>query len=612
MRCIRIFNACENAKAAFWAGAGRQVYREIFMLRILKKINILMDKKQKGEMAKLLVMMVVSAGLETGAVMMVMAVVQLIINPAVLEQGDTYKKICSVLNIDSTVEFSVYAILFLIALYIAKNSFQFVLQKSLYRFVFSNQFKTASSLMKNFVRREYEYYLNAETAVIQRSITADVSNMYALIMAVLQIASEAVVALFLVIALALQDPVMTVIIAVLLVVTLGVIKNIIKPIMNRTGKENQDYGASMFAWIAQTIQGIKEIKVAGREQYFIGEYCKVGEGYVKAMERFNLFNNTPKLLIETVCIAGLLGYIMALILTGADVAGMVSLFAAFGIAAMRLLPAASRINNQMTSMAFNEPFFFNVSDNLVEETNEENTDISYAVAAKEKLPVTRQVRLCDITYHYPNSDKLIFDHADAVFPIGKSIGVVGASGAGKTTIIDILLGLLKLQGGKVLADDTDIQEHYREWLANVGYIPQMIFLLDADIRKNVAFGIPEEEIDDSRLWYALQEAQLDEFVRTLPEGVNTGIGERGIRLSGGQRQRIGIARALYNDPEVLILDEATSALDNDTEAAIMDSINRLHGKKTLIIIAHRLQTIEKCDIVFRVENGKIVTERSSQ
>lgn len=580
------------------------------MLKILKKINILMDKKQKRSMLGLLCMMVIAAFLETVTVLMVMNVVQLIVDPVTLEQGDTYKTICEILHLDGTVQFSVLAILFLIFLYISKSVFQFMMQRSLYRFVYSNQFKTAANLMKSFVKKDYEYYLNAETSVIQRSITADVSNMYALIQSVLQIASETIVAIFLVIALAMKDPVMTVIIGVLLVVTLVVIKNIIKPIMNRTGKENQDYGASMFSWIAQTIQGIKDIKVAGKEQYFINEYCKVGEGYVKAMERFSLFNNTPKLLIETVCMAGLLGYILVLIVTGSNVSGMISLFAAFGIAAMRLLPAASRINNQMTSMAFNEPFFFNVSDNLVEETNEENTDISYAVVAKEKLPVTRAVNLEDITYHYPNSDKLIFDHASVSFPIGKSIGVVGASGAGKTTIIDILLGLLKLETGKVMADEADIQEHYREWLANVGYIPQMIFLLDADIRKNVAFGVPEEEIDDERLWYALKEAQLDEFVKTLPEGVNTGIGERGIRLSGGQRQRIGIARALYNDPEVLILDEATSALDNDTEAAIMDSINRLHGKKTLIIIAHRLQTIEKCDMVFRVEDGAIIKERN--
>lgn len=579
------------------------------MLKILKKINILMDKKQKTAMVCLLVMMLISAGFETGTVIMVMAVVQLILDPAALVQGEKYQMICNAFRVQNTVQFSVLAILFLVFLYIAKNVFQFFLQRTMYRFIYTNQFKTASDLMKNFMRREYEYYLNAETAVIQRSITADVNGMYALVMSVLQIASEVIVAVFLVAALAVKDLVMTAVIAALLMMTLVIIKNIIKPVMNRTGRENQDYGASMYAWISQTVQGIKEIKVAGREQYFIGEYCKVGEGYVKAMERFSLFNNTPKLLIETVCMAGLLGYILVLIVSGADVSGMVSLFAAFGIAAMRLLPAASRINNQLTSMAFNEPFFFNVSDNLVEETDEVHTDISYAVVAREKLSVTREVRLSDITYHYPNSDKLIFDHATVSFPIGKSIGIVGTSGAGKTTIIDILLGLLKLQGGSVLADDVNIQDRYREWLANVGYIPQMIFLLDADIRKNVAFGVPEEEIDEEKLWYALQEAQLDEFVRTLPEGVHTGIGERGIRLSGGQRQRIGIARALYNDPEVLILDEATSALDNDTEAAIMDSINRLHGRKTLVIIAHRLQTIEKCDMVFRVENGGIARER---
>lgn len=579
------------------------------MLKIIKKINILMDKKQKWSMFRLFVMMVISAVLESGAALMVMQVVTIILSPDALSQSGSYQRICSLTGIESTKIFSVLAILFLVFLYIAKNLFQFFQQKYMYHFIFSNQFKTSSNLMKNFVKRDYEYYLNAETAVIQRSITADVSNMYALIMSVLQIAAEAIVAVFLVVTLFMQDPWMTLVLAVVLLVTLVVVKNIIKPIMNRTGRENQDYGASMFARIAETIQGIKEIKVAGREQYFIGEYAKVGKGYVRAMERQNMFNNTPKLLIETVCVAALLSYIAVLILSGRDVSGMVSLLAAFGIAAMRLLPAASRINNQMTSMAFNEPFFFNVSDNLIEETDTEHTDISYAVVAKEKLPVTREVSLENIIYHYPNSDKLIFDRANVVFPIGKSIGIVGTSGAGKTTIIDILLGLLKLQGGSVKADGVDIEEHYREWLANVGYIPQMIFLLDADIRKNVAFGVPEEEIDEERLWDSLREAQLDEFVRSLPDGARTGIGERGVRLSGGQRQRIGIARALYNDPEVLILDEATSALDNDTEAAIMDSVNRLHGKKTLLIIAHRLQTIEKCDMVFRIENGAIVRER---
>ncbi|MCR5012374.1 MAG: ATP-binding cassette domain-containing protein, partial [Lachnospiraceae bacterium] len=230
---------------------------------------------------------------------------------------------------------------------------------------------------------------------------------------------------------------------------------------------------------------------------------------------------------------------------------------------------------------------------------------------KDKLPVREKVELSHITYKYPNTEKLIFDDASLTIPVGMSIGIVGSSGAGKSTIVDVLLGLLKMQSGTIKADGQDVMEtgNYRRWLKNVGYIPQTIFMLDDSIRRNVAFGIPEEEISEERIWEVLAEAQLDEFVKSLPEGLDTGIGERGVRLSGGQRQRIGIARALYDDPEILILDEATSALDNDTEAAIMDSINRFMGRKTLVIIAHRLQTIEKCDMVYRVEDGHIICER---
>ena len=195
-------------------------------------------------------------------------------------------------------------------------------------------------------------------------------------------------------------------------------------------------------------------------------------------------------------------------------------------------------------------------------------------------------------------------------PVGKSVGIVGTSGAGKTTIVDVLLGLLEPEKGTITADGVDVKINYRGWLKNVGYIPQTIFMTDSTIRKNVAFGVPEDEIDDNKVWQALKEAALDDFVKELPDGLDTEIGERGIRLSGGQRQRIGIARALFEDPEVLVLDEATSALDNDTEAAIMDSINRLHGRKTLVIIAHRLQTIEKCDMIYSIGDGKAVVKEN--
>ncbi len=333
------------------------------------------------------------------------------------------------------------------------------------------------------------------------------------------------------------------------------------------------------------------------------------------MQRYNLYNATPRLLIETVAIAGMVLYMMIQLLSGTGAVDIMPQLTLLALVAVRLIPCANRINNHLTSIAYFEPFFMGVSDNLQEEIQDENVDYAAETYQKsidvEKLVIKDKIELKNITYKYPNTDVLIFDNADMEIPIGKSVGIVGTSGSGKTTVVDILLGLLRLQSGEILADGTEVREHYQEWLKNIGYIPQSIFMVDASIRKNVAFGYADEEIDDEKVWEALAEAQLDEFVKGLPEGLDTSIGERGIRISGGQRQRIGIARALFEDPEVLVLDEATSALDNDTEAAIMESINRLHGRKTLIIIAHRLQTIEKCDMVYRIENGKAVLQRFS-
>ena len=579
------------------------------MLKHLKKLRTIMDKKQKRQMMVLVFMMIIGAILETMSISLIIPVVTAVIQPDILEKNALVQSVCDCLHIKTTMQFTIIAMVALILIFIGKNLFLFWQHRMMYRFVYTNQFQTAERLLRSYVNRDYEYFLNAETSVIQRSITADINNMYALILAMLQLASEVIVFMALGLTLFVMDPLMTMTLCVLLVVTLIVIKQIIKPIMNRTGKANQDYGARMYEWITQTVAGIKEVKVNAKEQYFIGEYLKQGKGYINAMQTYSMFANTPKLLIEAVCITGMIAYMLVLVLTGADVGNMLPVISAFAMAAVRLMPSASRINNQLTQISFCEPFFLNVSDNLLDDISADKIDLSYAVDAKEKLPVTKEICLKNITYKYPNTEKYIFDHADLTIPVGSAIGIVGGSGAGKTTIVDIILGLLQLEDGEITADGVNVKEHYREWLKNIGYIPQMIALLNADIRKNVAYGIPEEEIDEEKLRHALEEAQLDSFVESLPEKDKTGIGERGIRISGGQRQRIGIARALYEDPEVLILDEATSALDNETEAAIMESINRLHGKKTLIIIAHRLQTIEKCDMVFRVENGKILRER---
>lgn len=576
-------------------------------------MNKLLDTRQKKLMILIIFFMLIGGVLESLSISAVIPVVTVLLDPQAVETNPLLSALYHGLGMKSIKTFTTVMMLALIGAFILKNLFLFFQNVIQLKFVYTNQFATSRRMMINFMKRPYEYYLNADTAVIQRSITSDVNNMYGLILSVLQLTSEAVVFICIVGVLLVSDAQMILTIAGLLVVVLFLIKVVLKPIMTKAGKENQDYYSGLFKWIHQAVTGIKEIKIAGKEQYFISEYAKCGEGYVNAVQKYNLFNSTPRLLIETVCIAGLVLYMMIVMQGGVTIEEILPQITTFAFAAMRLIPSANRINNYLTNISYFEPFFMGVSDNLQEEINDEGIVYDSSTYEKhkevDKLKIREAIRLKDITYKYPNTDILIFDHANMEIPIGSAVGIVGSTGSGKTTIVDILLGLLRLQGGEILADNIPVKDHYEEWLKNIGYIPQTIFMLDSSIRNNVAFGYAPEDIDDDRVWEVLKEARLDEFVRELPEGLDTGIGERGIRLSGGQRQRISIARALFEDPEVLVMDEATSALDNDTEAAIMESINRLHGKKTLIIIAHRLQTIEKCDMVYRVENGKVSRER---
>ena len=585
------------------------------MKKILKKLNVILDSKQKNRMKLLVVMMIIGAVLETMSISLVLPIATVLTNTESVNGNGLVGTLYRMLGCDNVQQFAMLMLIGILLAFVVKNVFLFIQTKLQLDFVYNNQFETSRKMMINFMKRPYEYYLNAETAVIQRNITSDVNNMYAMVLSILQLMSEFVIFAFLGTFLIIQDAVMFLVIGGLLILVLGVIKVVLKPVMIRAGQQNQDYYAGLFKWINQAVTGIKEIKIANKESYFISEYAKCGDGYVQAVKKYSLYNTAPKLLIETICIAGFVVYMLIAFAIGRDTESIIVSISAFAVAAIKLLPSANKINNQLTNIAYFEPFFYGASDNLLADISDKTIVYDAGAYTGEetitKLPISDKILLQDVTYKYPNTEKYIFDHMDMEIPIGQAIGIVGTSGSGKTTVVDILLGLLDMEGGMITADGADVntKANYPRWLGNVGYIPQTIFMLDSDIRHNVAFGVPDALIDDDKVWRALKEAQLDEFVRSLPKGLNTEIGERGIRLSGGQRQRIGIARALFDDPEVLILDEATSALDNDTEAAIMESINSLHGKKTLVIIAHRLQTIEKCDMVYRVESGKAKRER---
>ncbi len=585
------------------------------MRKIYKKLMLLLDAKQKRQMAGMVFLMLIGGLLESLGIALILPIVETISKPEKIEESKKLSYICKLLNISNSdvIKLAGALMVALIFVYIIKNVFLYFMNVVQLRFVYTNQFATSRRMMINFMQRPYEYYLNADTSVIQRSITSDVNNMYGLILSSLQLISEIIVFICIVVYLLSKEAKMTLSLAAILVIVLLLIKYKIKPIMVKAGQENQDYYSGLYKWIDESVTGIKEIKIANKENYFINGYADCGSGYVNAVQKYNLYNSTPRLLIESVAITGMIGYMLVAMATGTPLEDLIAPLTVLAAAAARLIPSANRINNYLTSIAYFEPFLMNVTDNLQQEIHDgsisyNSEDYRKKIEAK-KLPVNKSILLKDITYKYPNSDKYVLEHADMEVPVGKSVGIVGTSGAGKTTIVDVMLGLLQTESGHIYADGTDVMTNYPGWLKNIGYIPQTIFMLDSTIRKNVAFGYADEDIDDNKVWQALKEASLDEYVRSLPEGLDTSIGERGIRLSGGQRQRIGIARALFEDPEVLVLDEATSALDNETEAAIMDSINKLHGRKTLVIIAHRLQTIEKCDMVYSIKDGKAVIDR---
>ncbi len=575
------------------------------------KIRSIFDRKQKIQLVILGVMIFIGGLLETLGVGAMIPVVDALLMPEKL-QGYVEKyailgNLCDMLHIRDVGQMTLTLLFALMAIYVIKNLYILFLTYKQNSFITQNRNKMISRVMAEFLNRPYEKYLGADIPTVFRITDSDIPQTFALILSMLQLASEVVVTLLIFFVLLWQDAMMTLFILVVFgLLTLFIIK-VFKPRLNKIGARNQALQSRIAKWRIQATYGLKDVKVLNREEFFVRNYYETGRVGADVARNYAVLNNSPRLLIETVFIVSILSFLAVYIKGGGNVGAIMETIAAFGVAAIRVLPSVNRINTYITEIAYNQPCLDFVYENLQEGMK---TDAMLAErkanSQAEKLKLEDKIELNHISFHYPDSDKAIFKDAHMVVPKGKSVGIIGASGAGKSTIVDVLLGLLHAQEGEITCDGVDIFKNYESWLAQVGYIPQSIYLIDESIRDNIAFGIDADKIDEKRLWEVLEEAQLKEFIEELPEGLDTTIGDRGVRLSGGQRQRIGIARALYNDPEILVFDEATSALDNDTEAAVMEAINSFHGKKTMIIIAHRLNTIEKCDMIYKVENEKLV------
>ena len=582
---------------------------------MFKKISYLFERKQKLQFVGLGFLILIGGILETMSVSMMIPAVQAIMEPDALIESETAQKIIGKLNIDmSKFEMSNRIIVILLGtlifLFVIKNIyllFQTYVQTT---FITRNRNRMISRVLREFLNRPYEDYLGADIPTVFRLTDSDIPNTFQLLLVSIQLMTETFVSVCLCVVLLVISPVMTIFIVVIFLGMTLLLFKILKPRLNKIGRKNQAIQSRIAKWRIQAIYGLKDVKVLNREEFFVRNYYESGNIGANVSRNYAVLNSLPRLLIETIFIASMISYIMVFVLRGGDLNVLIPQLTAFGVAALRIMPSANRINTYISEIAYEQPCL----DYLYENLNESmKTDVNGSVTGydkdsrehKEKLTLQDKIVLDHITFAYPGSDRNIFTDAHMEVKKGQSVGIMGPSGAGKSTIVDILLGLLHANEGTITCDDWNIFDNYESWLSQIGYIPQSIYLVDESIRDNIAFGIDADKIDDERIWEVLDEAQLREFVEGLPEGLDTTIGDRGVRISGGQRQRIGIARALYHDPEILVFDEATSALDNDTEQAVMDAVNSFHGRKTLVIIAHRLNTIEKCDVIYKVDDGQI-------
>ena len=578
------------------------------IFRILKKYSMILSSHQKIRIIQLVFLILLGGIFETCSVTFMLPFMNAVMEPENIMDQAYIKNICNIIGIHSVKSFIVFLAIILAVMYLVKNIYLLFEYSIQYKFVYGNMLSLQRKLLENYLNRPYEYFLQAKSGEIIRAVTNDTSNTFSMLVTLLNMFTELIVSGMIIIAVFYMAPVITVCMAVIFALILAGINRVIKPVLHRAGENYKSSYAEMNKWLLQSVQGIKEVKVMAKEQYFQDKFDKYGKINVDSLRKNQILAVTPRFFIESLSMGAILLIIAVLIYNGMDLESVIPVLSAVVMAAIRLLPAVNRISSGMTSVLYGEPMLDSVIRILDEA---EKTSHLLQNEERNNIPRLRKsIRFQNITYTYPSASEPVLNEVSIEIRRGLMVGIIGPSGAGKTTAVDLILGLLHPQQGSILIDGSDIRYGEKDWLNQIGYIPQTIFMLDDTIRANIAFGVPEEEISDAEVWRALKEASMDGYADTLPEKLDTQIGERGVRLSGGQRQRIGIARALYMNPEVLFFDEATSALDTDTEKSVMDSINSLHGRKTIIIIAHRLSTIENCDEIYRVEDKKIVYESS--
>lgn len=571
----------------------------------LKQLNYLLDKKTKRRLFVLFFVILIGSAAELMGVTVVSPIVNLAMDTGDIRDNRFANLITAFTSADTKEKVLLWMIGITISVYILKNIYMCFMSRMQFRFAADIRMELATKLMTSYMKQPYSYFLQVNSSDLIRSVNHDTSQLYQLIYNLLVVASNALTALAILTFLAVSNIWMTLTIAAILGMCLCIIVFGLQRVNRRNGRMSQRLEGQLYKSLIQSFEGVKEIKIMNTERYFIDDYSSIYQKSTDLFVKNSLITVLPKYLIEVFAVSAILLFLGINIAFNPNYYYLIPQLAVFCLAAFKLLPSVNAMYASFNSIMFYKASIDLVYHDIKEADAFENT-FDEVEKSNEAMRFEDSIRVEDVTFRYPNTEKAVLENVNLSIAKGKSVAFIGKSGGGKTTTADIILALLAPTQGRVTVDGVDIQENLWGWKSKLGYIPQTIYLTDDTIRANVAFGIPAEQINDDVIWSALADAQLKEYVESLPEQLDTLVGERGIRMSGGQRQRIGIARALYHKPEVLVFDEATSALDNETEKEVMRAIEGLQGTKTIILIAHRLTTIEKCDMIYKIEDGKVI------
>lgn len=587
------------------------------MRNIFKQLMFVLNRKQKIICCIIFVTSFVGSMLELLGITAILPFINVLLNPDSIKEYEYVRELNKYIEFKDNKTIIIGIGILIILVYIFKNVYLILQFKFQLKNVNKIRWDLSNSVIRSYMKRDYLFHTQTNSSVLLRGIDTDVSATTDVLSNLFRACAEFITVMLIIVYLVYTNVLLSLMAAGVMTICLFWFLFCYRMKIREAGKRYNIYAAHVSQCALQIFGGIKEIMVNHREEYFISKYTDLLQIRINSETEKGVYEKKPPYIYEAVSVSAFIGIICVMVLVDLKIESLVPVMAVFAVAAFRIISSTGRISSSLNGVIFSRQGLNNIYINIKEiRKQQKNTqhhieEREISESSEKKLTFERCLQIENISWRYPERTQMILNDVNMVIKKGESAAFIGPSGAGKTTLADIILGLLKPEQGRVLVDDQNINDETVLWAKMIGYVPQNAYLIDDTVRHNIAFGIPEEKIDDQAIMRALEQAQLKTFIDGLDKGIETIVGETGIQFSGGQRQRIAIARALYNDPDILVLDEATSALDNETESAVMEAIDHLRGVKTLIIIAHRISTTTKCNKVYEIKNGKVTCIRDS-